>query len=160
MRPERWLIGLLLLAVGCAARAELRIEITQGAAQVIPIAVVPYGNDGGADAIHAVIGADLTRSGQFRVVPDEQILSRPTEAAQVNFRDFQLVMAQYLAIGRLLPCNVIVYAGDEPSTSVVAVLDPEVQLGVTGRTDITPLATEVKAKLVRALNAVKAKEAQ
>jgi TolB protein len=103
MRAERWLLGLLLLAVGCAARAELRIEITQGAAQVIPIAVVPYANDGGADGIHAVIGADLTRSGQFRVVPDEQMLSRPTEAAQVNFRDFQLVMAQYLAIGRLLP---------------------------------------------------------
>lgn len=103
MRPERWLIGLLLLVVGCAARAELRIEITQGAAQVIPIAVVPYANDGGADAIHAVIGGDLTRSGQFRVVPDEQMLSRPTEAAQVNFRDFQLVMAQYLAIGRMLP---------------------------------------------------------
>jgi TolB protein len=103
MRAEHWLFGLLLLAVGCAARAELRIEITQGAAQTIPIAVVPYANDGGTDAIHAVIGADLARSGQFRVVPDDQILSRPSEAAQINFRDFQLVMAQYLAIGRVLP---------------------------------------------------------
>ena len=36
----RW-VGLLLLALAGAARAELRIEITQGAAQTIPIAVVP-----------------------------------------------------------------------------------------------------------------------
>jgi TolB protein len=103
MRVDRWLLGVLLLALAGVARAELRIEITQGAAQVIPIAVVPYANDGGADPIHAVIGADLTRSGQFRVIPDEQMLSRPVEAAQINFRDFQLVMAQYLTIGRLLP---------------------------------------------------------
>lgn len=97
----RW-IGVLLLTLVGAARAELRIEITQGAAQTIPIAVIPYANDGGADALHAVIGADLARSGQFRLVPDDQLLARPTEAAQVDFRDWKLVMAQYLTIGRML----------------------------------------------------------
>jgi uncharacterized protein (DUF302 family) len=59
-------------------------------------------------------------------------------------------------IGLLLPCNVIVYAGDEPGTSVVAVLDPVQQLSLTGRTDIRPLAEQVKAKLTRALEAVAA----
>ncbi len=98
----RW-IGVLLLTLVGAARAELRIEITQGAAQTIPIAVIPYANDSGADALHAVIGADLARSGQFRLVPDDQLLARPTEAAQVDFRDWKLVMAQYLTIGRMLP---------------------------------------------------------
>ena len=61
------------------------------------------------------------------------------------------------SIGLLLPCNVIVYAED-PGSSVVAVLDPEVQLGVTGRDDLKPLAAEVKARLVRMLSAVKARE--
>ncbi len=101
MRADLRVIGLLLLVLVGAARAELRIEITQGAAQTIPIAVIPYANDGGADAIHAVIGADLARSGQFRLVPDDQLLARPTEAAQVDFRDWKLVMAQYLTIGRV-----------------------------------------------------------
>jgi len=64
------------------------------------------------------------------------------------------------AIGLLLPCNVIVYAGDDPGTSVVAVLDPEAQLGLTGRDDLKPLASEVRAKLNRVLDAVKAKEIQ
>ena len=103
MRVDLRVVGLLLLALVGAARAELRIEITQGAAQTIPIAVVLYANDGGPNAIHEVVGADLTRSGQFRVVADDQMLSRPTEAAQVDFRDWQLVMAQYVTIGRLLP---------------------------------------------------------
>jgi len=62
------------------------------------------------------------------------------------------------AIGLLLPCNVIVYAGDNAGTSVVAVLDPEAQLGLTGRDDLNPLASEVRAKLNRVLDAVKAKE--
>lgn len=61
-------------------------------------------------------------------------------------------------IGLLLPCNVVVYAGETADTSVVAVLDPEVQLGVTGRDDLKPLAGEVRERLTRALNAVKAKE--
>ena len=62
------------------------------------------------------------------------------------------------AIGLLLPCNVIVHAGNSPNTSLVAVLDPEIQLGVTGRDDLKPLAAEVKTKLLRALKAVKARE--
>jgi len=54
-------------------------------------------------------------------------------------------------IGLLLPCNVVVYAADEEGTSVVAAMDPEEALGLTGREDIRPLATEVKARLRAAL---------
>lgn len=56
-------------------------------------------------------------------------------------------------IGLLLPCNVIVYEEDA-TRSRVAVLDPLVQLGVTGRTDIEPLANEAKQRLERALSAL------
>ena len=41
-------------------------------------------------------------------------------------------------IGLLLPCNLVVYQGESGGTSVVAVLDPVVQLSVTGRDDIEP----------------------
>ena len=53
-------------------------------------------------------------------------------------------------IGLLLPCNVIVYEEDA-TRSRVAVLDPIVQLGVTGRKDMEPLANEARARLERAL---------
>ncbi len=59
-----------------------------------------------------------------------------------------------LAIGLLLPCNVIVYAGDAPGTSVVAALDPVVLLGLTGRDDMAPTAAHVRSLLEQALRQV------
>ena len=57
-------------------------------------------------------------------------------------------------IGLLLPCNVIVYADDTPGRSVIAALDPVVALGVTGNDELRPVAEEVKARLIRALDVV------
>lgn len=57
-------------------------------------------------------------------------------------------------IGLLLPCNVVVYADDTPGRSVVTVMDPVEALGLTGRDDIRPLAEDVRARLVRVLDAV------
>lgn len=57
-------------------------------------------------------------------------------------------------IGLLLPCNVIVYADDTPGHSVIAAIDPVVQLGVTGKDELRPLAEEVKVRLIRALDVV------
>jgi len=56
-------------------------------------------------------------------------------------------------IGLLLPCNVIVYE-QSPGHSRVAALDPIVQLGVTGRRDLEPLADEARQRLERALQAL------
>jgi uncharacterized protein (DUF302 family) len=60
-----------------------------------------------------------------------------------------------LPIGLLLPCNVIVYAGDAPGTSVVAVLDPVALLGLTGRDDMEPMAAEVHSLLWQVLERVR-----
>lgn len=57
-------------------------------------------------------------------------------------------------IGLLLPCNLVVYEGESESTSVVAVLDPVIQLSVTGREDIEPLAREVADRLRRVLERI------
>jgi uncharacterized protein (DUF302 family) len=54
-------------------------------------------------------------------------------------------------IGLLLPCNVVVYAADEPGKSVVAVLDPVKALSLTGNDTIQPLASEVRSRLERVL---------
>ena len=59
-------------------------------------------------------------------------------------------------LGLLLPCNVIVYAGDEPGTSVVAAMDPEAALELTGNPEVSEVAREVKARLQRVLAGVAA----
>jgi len=58
-----------------------------------------------------------------------------------------------------LPCNVVVYAADAPGRSVVAVLDPVAQLGITGREDIRPMAEQVRALLVGVLEDVERRTA-
>lgn len=57
-------------------------------------------------------------------------------------------------IGLLLPCNVIVYAADEPGHSVVAVLDPVEALRLSGNEAIGPVAEQVKNRLTRVLDAL------
>lgn len=59
-------------------------------------------------------------------------------------------------IGLLLPCNVIVYAGDTPGTSVVAAMDPVAALGLADRPDILPLAQNVRTRLDAALATIDA----
>ncbi len=66
---------------------------------------------------------------------------------------YQAVLAER-DIGLLLPCNLVVYAGDTEGTSVVAAMDPVQALQLTGRDDIHALATEVRARLERVLATV------
>lgn len=62
-------------------------------------------------------------------------------------------------IGLLLPCNVVVMAGDVEGTSVVTAMDPVPALGLTGRADIGHLAAEVRQRLERALARVEGGDA-
>jgi uncharacterized protein (DUF302 family) len=57
-------------------------------------------------------------------------------------------------IGLLLPCNVVVYADDEEGRSVVAAMDPEAALELTGNDDVRPVAEEARERVQRALKAL------
>jgi uncharacterized protein (DUF302 family) len=63
-----------------------------------------------------------------------------------------------LDIGLLLPCNVIVYAADNPDRTVVAALDPVAALSLTDNDAVKPLAQEVRVKLQRALASLSSAE--
>jgi uncharacterized protein (DUF302 family) len=61
-------------------------------------------------------------------------------------------------VGLLLPCNVVVY--EEPGGRTrVAALDPIVQLGLTNRKALVPIAREARERLVRVVRSV-AKQTQ
>src|SRR5829696_5464995 len=59
-----------------------------------------------------------------------------------------------LDIGLLLPCNVIVYATDDPGHTVVAALDPVEALSLSGNDAIQPIAEDVRRRLQRVLTTV------
>lgn len=54
-----------------------------------------------------------------------------------------------LDIGLLLPCNVVVYATDDPARTVVAALDPVEALSLSGNEAVQPIAEEVRGRLQR-----------
>ena len=56
-------------------------------------------------------------------------------------------------IGALLPCNVVVRQ-DAAGKTVVEFMDPDAVLGLVGRPEIAPIATEVRARLQRVLQAL------
>ena len=61
-----------------SAQAELLIKVTEGRVDAVPIAVVPF--DGAKNAeedVSAIVQADLHRSGQFKPLPPQDMLSRP-----------------------------------------------------------------------------------
>jgi len=114
-------------------------------------------------AVEAVRAALATEG--FGVLTEIDIRATLKKKLDAEFRPYVILgacnpplahqaLSAELDIGLLLPCNVVVYAADKPGTSVVAALDPEAMLGLTGRADIRPLAADVKARMTRVLSAV------
>lgn len=99
-------VGLALCLAAAPARAELRIDITRGNVDPIPVAVPAFGGDDdraakmGAD-IAGVLQADLERSGLFRGI-DKQAFIQTFASMQVQprFPDWQAINAQGLVQGR------------------------------------------------------------
>ncbi|HEY0995680.1 MAG TPA: DUF302 domain-containing protein [Gemmatimonadaceae bacterium] len=56
-----------------------------------------------------------------------------------------------LDIGLLLPCNVVVYAADDPGRSIVAAIDPAEAMSLSDNDDVRPVANEVRSRLERVL---------
>ena len=90
----------MLFLVALPARAQLTIEIIGGGATQTPIAIVPF--VGEADfplGITGIVGADLQRSGLFRLV--EPGGARPANPQQVNFADYRASGAEAIVIGTM-----------------------------------------------------------
>ena len=95
---------LLLAAVALPAHAQLKIDITRGVTDPVPVAVVPFGRavpaDGGLD-IAAVIQRDLESSGRFRGVDRNAMPARPSRAAEVDAAAWRAQRADYVVVGRV-----------------------------------------------------------
>ena len=96
-----------LLLVSSWANAALEIEISGGGAQQVPIAIVPFAQGDVQENIANIIGADLRRSGMFRVLETGGIVSRPTDVTQIKYAEWAALQAQAIAVGRIevLPGN-------------------------------------------------------
>jgi TolB protein len=98
------LLGLTLL-VGSVQAAD-PLVVTSGSDRAIPIAVVPFGWQGGTvlpEDMSTVIGNDLRNSGMYEPIPRQNMISLPTSAAEIIYRDWQALGAQYVMVGSIVP---------------------------------------------------------
>jgi len=103
MMLKKWLsVFVTSLFFMASANAQLVIEITSGADQLLPIAVVPFGYEGVEalpEDIAQIVEDDLARSGLFQPIPRSNMLSMPSQEADVFYRDWRLLKSDYVVIG-------------------------------------------------------------
>ena len=106
IRHLRCFLALVILALGVAgtARAQLTIEIIGGGATTIPIAIVPFAGEANYPyPLTEIIGADLARSGLFRLIDSAGVNPRPARADDVRFGDWSARGADAVVVGNVTP---------------------------------------------------------
>jgi TolB protein len=101
----RALCALMLLLFMPPAQAVLEIEITQGVAGALPIAVVPFQLDAGEtqppEDIAAIVAADLKSSGLFDPVAASRFPERPRDASSVNYQLWRNKGIETIVLGKI-----------------------------------------------------------
>ena len=82
--------------------AELVLEITQGSDDPYVIALLDFdGDEIIAKQITEIVNNDLNRTGEFKIISKEKLLSSPKSEEEINFNDFKLLNIDYILIGAL-----------------------------------------------------------
>ena len=109
--PAAIVLCLTILFVAATARAELRVDITRGHVEPLPIALVDLAGSNEPDAeigrkITQVITRNLERSGLFRAIDPAAFISEPGGmTVRPRFQDWRIINAQALVTGRVVPSD-------------------------------------------------------
>ncbi len=98
------LLGLTMM-VGAVQAAD-PLVISSGTDRATPIAVVPFGWQSGSvlpEDMAEIIGNDLRNSGVFEPIARQNMISLPTQASEVIYRDWKALGAEYLLVGNMVP---------------------------------------------------------
>lgn len=101
----RYILLGLVLVVGSAQAAD-PLVISSGSDRAIPIAVVPFGWQGGQplpEDLANIVSDDMRNSGVFSPIPRQNMLSQPSQASEVIFRDWKALGANYVLVGNVVP---------------------------------------------------------
>lgn len=98
----------LMLMFSFKTQAALTIEITEGVEAALPIAIVPFSWKGtpgqkAPQQLADIVAADLQRSGRFKPLDPSNMLSRPDNGDDVDFRDWRVFKMENLVVGRVTP---------------------------------------------------------
>jgi TolB protein len=135
-RTLRFFLALLALSLlpFAPARAQLTIEIVGGAGTTIPISIVAFeGESAFPLGISGVVGADLSRSGMFKLINAEGVVPRPSRAEDVQSAMWRARGADAVVVGSMRPL------GDGRVEVRFSLVDVVKQMVLTGMTyQVTP----------------------
>ncbi len=108
-----------------------------------------------------VLVPEALKSEGFGILTEIDVQSTLKQKLGVDFRRYKILGAcnpplahealeADLEVGLMLPCNVVVYEGDD-GKAVVLAIDPTRTVAATGNAKLVELAETVKQKLTRAL---------
>ncbi len=102
-----WTISLfvVLCAYSITGHAVFTIEVKRGTEARIPVSIVPFSVEHiSQDGLQLsdIIEADLNGSGRFELIPRTDHLSQPHDLKSVDFKDWRLINAEALVIGRVI----------------------------------------------------------
>ena len=96
---------LLFLFVSQLAHAKLEIQIIQGNASALPIAVIPMqwrATDPRPETgVAEVVASDLYRSGLFEPLEEQDMVDRPVDAESIRYGTWRLLKVDYIVIGHV-----------------------------------------------------------
>jgi TolB protein len=98
--------SLLWLLLIPAAHSQLKIEITGGGANQVPIAIAPFKSEEALpQKVTEIVAADLYRSGMFKLVDSGGVTPIPSEVADVQYPTWKARGADALVIGSVSPLS-------------------------------------------------------
>jgi len=97
------LAALAALLLVSPAFAQLRVDVTQGTIQPLPIAIPNFNGDPAGAQIAGVVRADLERSGLFRPLDPKSFIEQIKDVnVQPNFANWRVINAQALVTGQAM----------------------------------------------------------
>lgn len=102
---QKIMYTLFFLLLSQLAQAKLEIEIIQGNASALPIAIIPMqwrATDPPPQAgVSEIISSDLHRSGLFDPLDEQDMVDRPVDAESIRYGTWRLLKVDYLVIGQV-----------------------------------------------------------
>ena len=99
-----WLACSVMLVLAQVVHAQEAIEITRGSDRATPVAVVPFGWQGGtplAEDMAQITSNNLRNTGLFAPFARENMLSYPTRADEIFPRDWKMLGVEYVIAGQV-----------------------------------------------------------
>jgi len=96
---------LVVCVIAAPAQAALQVDITQSSDGAIPVAIAPFGANGGELPVDVaqIASQDLASTGLFKVFPRQNMLGSPSAPDQVNYKNWQTLGVDNLVVGSAEP---------------------------------------------------------